>query len=314
MPHETILKILERMNKKRVNFFIDLQSICKGFYNKDIVMYEISEYATNNAISDKLITELKEYLNGLYFKYKPYDPFFVIFYDDGYNSQAKTINTAYKSGRTTLNMFLDSDHDAELFRQIKKYYFERIAVDFKKPEICEPIYLRQWESDMIPHYCIMNNLFDSHEADVLNIILSTDKDLLQSCKYPNTIQVCTTFRTGQSGKKEIHFGLYDKNNAPEYVYENFKKGIVTAEHIPLILAIAGDDSDNIKGIKKGIGKAHAIKMIEQFNIPTKIHEIRQQLDKMPEVIQEHFDKLCENLKLIDFEEQITRVPQAALKI
>jgi hypothetical protein len=310
--YDTVTKILQTMNKKRLNIFIDLQSICTGFYNKNIILYEIGEYATTNKISNKLLIELKEYLNNLWYKFKQFDPYYILFYDNGYNTQGKVINNAYKEGRTNLETILDEDQqNVEIFRQIKRYYFETINVEFKKPNICSVAYLRNYESDLVPHYCITNNIFDSHDPDILNLILSTDKDLLQTCKFTNTIQCCTTFKNTKDGKR-INMRVFDKLNAISYIYENFKPGKLTAEHIPLVLAIAGDGSDNIYGIQKGIGNAGAVKLIDHYNIPTKIYEIKNQINRMPEVIQNNLNKLIENLKLIDFDEQISRTPKQIL--
>lgn len=311
LKYSLILEIAQRLEKKRVNFFIDLQSIAKGFYNKDVILVEIGRYATDGRVSDILLHELRDFLNGIFMQFKQYDPFFILAYDDGYCQQQKVIDAAYKSGRSTINMIMDSDNDIELFRQIKHYYYQKIKQVFTKKDISKVYYLKEYESDLIPHYCIINGLFDSDQPDVLNIILSVDKDLLQTCKFNNTIQCVTSFKPNQNiskGGYQINFDVYDNENAISYINKKFKRGILTAEYIPMILSISGDKADAIPGIR-GIGPTKASELIINHSIPPTIDQLKLEVNKMPEIIKNHIDLITKNYKLISFEEQIKRVPK-----
>lgn len=312
IKYSLILEILQKLNKKRINFFIDLQSIAKGFYNKDVILVELGRYATEGKVSDILIQELRDFLNGLYVQFKIYDPFFVLAYDDGYCQQQKIIDSSYKSGRSTLNLIMDSDNDIELFRQIKKYYYQKIEQMFSKKDLSKVYYLREYEADLIPYYCIVNDLFDSSQNDVLNVILSVDKDLLQVCKFTNTIQCVTSFKPSQDRHKggyQIQFDAYDNENAISYIDKKFKRGILTAEYIPMILAIGGDKADDIKSIKKGIGLVTAIDLIINHSIPSSVSELRLVINSMPDVIKNNIDIIERNYKLVSFEEQLKRIPR-----
>lgn len=304
LPFAQILEILKVNNKKKVNIFIDLQSICKGFYNRETVLIEIGKFVENNNISDMLIDELCSYLNNIYMKLRYYDPYFVIFYDDGFNQQNKSILSGYKSGRMVRHNVLDDEHK-EIFKQIKTYYFNKIEWLFKKPDLSHVFYLKQYESDFIPHYCIMNNLFDSNNNDVLNVILSVDKDLLQTTKFTNTIQSISNFKR-KDGQNKLTFNIYDNNNAIQYLHDKFKVGILTAKYIPLILSIAGDNSDSVPGIK-GIGVVKACDLIINNNIPSTINEIRNNLTNMPKLIQDNFKLIENNMYVTCFEEQLRRI-------
>ncbi len=309
IKYSLIFDILKKFNKKRINIFIDLQSIAKGFYNKDVILVEIGRYATENKISNILIDELRVFLNELYVHFKIYDPFFIIAYDDGYCKQQKVIDSSYKSGRTTQNIIIDHNQEIELFRQIKQYYYHEIEKQFTKKDLSQVFYLREYESDVIPYYCIVNGLYDSDHEDVLNIILSVDKDLLQTCKFNNTIQCITSFkqRTDRGGF-QIQFDAFDNDNAISYINKKFKRGILTAKYIPMILSISGDKADEIPGIS-GIGPTKAIELIINHSIPSTISELKRDKHNMPKIIIDNFDRICHNYRLISFDEQLTRMPK-----
>lgn len=316
LKYSLIFQILIELKKKRINFFIDVQSIAKGFYNKDVILMEIGRYATDGRPSDIFIQEMRSFLNNLYFRYKSYDPFFVLFYDDGYCQQNKAIDATYKSGRLTLDLIVDNNEEVELFRQLKKYYFEKMKDFFTKKDLSKVYYLREYETDFIPEYCIVNNEYDSSEPDVLNVILSTDKDLLQTCRFNNTIQCITSFKANQDRAKggyEIQFDVFDNNNAVCYLSKKLKRGILTAEFIPMILAIAGDKADEIRGIKKGIGLVHAVNLLVNYSIPPDIHSLRNNLINMPDIIRDNFKIIEKNYKMTSFEEQLKRVPKHIFK-
>jgi hypothetical protein len=283
LDYNKIFRILSVLEKKRVNFFIDIQSITTGFYNKNNVFMELSYYVDNGKVSDTLIQELRAFLNGLYKSFKRYDPFFVLFYDDGYCEQNRAIYSDYKGKRNNISTVLMFDEQVELYRQI-----------------------RQYEADLIAHYCIMNSLFDSQDLDVLNIILSNDKDLLQTCKFPNVVQCTVTYNLTKSPEHRTPCRIFDDQTAMSYIHKSIKKGSLSSKYIPMLLSITGDVSDHIPGIEN-IGPVKARDQILNWNIPPTIEQLRPILKQTSTIIQENFDLICRNFKLIDFEKQIERV-------
>jgi len=307
LDYKQLFKILSDLNKKRVNFFVDIQSIATGFYNKNNIFMEINHYVDHNrTVSNVLIQELREFLNTLYRRFKKYDPYFVLFYDDGYCQQNRAIYSNYKHGRSNIKTVLMHDEQVELYRQIKKYYFDLIEERFTKPDISKVFYLRQYEADFVPHYCILKGLYDGQDSDVLNIILSSDKDLLQTCKFQNTIQCTVTYHSSKEGKDRVPCRIFDNLTALNYIHQKIKRGVLTAEYIPMLLSIAGDVSDQIPGIKN-IGPIKAFEQIVNWNIPPSIDKLRPVIGQMSTLIQDHFDLITRNFKLIDFEKQIERV-------
>jgi 5'-3' exonuclease len=157
-------------------------------------------------------------------------------------------------------------------------------------------------------------LFDSNDVDVLNVILSVDKDLLQTCRFKNTIQCITSFKPNQNKVKggfQIQFDIFDDSNAVCYLNRKLKRGILTAEFVPMILAIAGDKADNICGLNK-IGPVRASELIINYSIPSKIYSLKNNIMNMPQIIRENYNLIEKNYKMISFEEQIKRIPKHIL--
>lgn len=306
IDYSKLFRILEVLKKRRVNFFVDLQSIATGFYNKNNVFMELSHYVDNNQVSDTLIQELRDFLNKLYHSFKNYDPYFVIFYDNNYCQQNKTIFTDYKCARSNIKMVLMHDEEVELFRQIKRYYYKEIEEKFTKKDLSKVYYLHEYEADFIPYYCIINELFDSKDTDVLNIILSNDKDLLQTCKFTNTVQCTVTYNKKNRVEQRTPCRVFDDSNAIQYIKNTLKVGMLSAKYIPMLLSISGDRSDDIPGVNN-IGPVKAFDLIVNNNIPHRIEEVKSNFSLMPEVIKSNIDLIERNFKLIDFGKQIERL-------
>ena len=305
-----ILEILKKNKKEKINFFIDLNSICKGFYKPETVLYEIGEYIERGEVSRQLLHELKNWLNSLYVSFKEFDPFFILFYDDGKCLQNRLVMNTYKNGRSIHNLIIDDDtKTTELFRKIRKWYYLKIKEEFEKTDVSSVQYIPDYETDVVPHYCIQYNVFDSSDKNVLNVILSVDKDLLQTCEFSNTIMCATSFRNNKNiGKFEIDLRIFNKNNAISYIYSKFSVGILTAKYIPLILALSGDKSDEIPGVS-GIGVSKAIKILTENKIPYNPLNFQANFKELPEIIKKNINVILRNYKLISFEEQIKRLPR-----
>lgn len=303
IPFEGIKNILINGNYKKIVFFIDFQSICVGLHVKSNIFFELNYYIDNNRqVSKTLITEYKDFLNNLYSIYKRYNPFFVTFYDDGKNIQNSSINSKYKEKKLSMSDIVADDDDLVLHYKIKEYYFNYINEKFTINNIGKVFYLKEYESDFIPYYCIKNNLYNSADISTLNIILSVDKDLLQCCQFNNTIQ-CTNryFPSKTDNKKEIK--IFNDENAIKYLDE--KLDGLSSKYIPLILSISGDVADNINGIP-GYKYIKAVKLIKSYNLPSTINEIKQ-LKIIPTDILNNINTVENAFRLIDFNEQLTRV-------
>jgi len=303
IDQKSVHDILKKNNCSNIILYIDIMSIARGFYNKNTLLFEIDYYITNNKqISNFFILELKDFLNNLYKSFRYYNPKFIIFFDNGQCKQNSDLSKEYKLGRSNKINLIVEDDEIELLRIIKRYYYNIIEQEFNKPKLSAVINLKEYEADFIPYYIINKNLINSSSDSTLNIILSLDKDLLQTCKFTNTIQLISLYKN-----KSLQLKTYYNENAIEYFYKTFKRGFLTAKHIPLMLALAGDKADHVDGIK-GIGYAKAHDLIIKYELDPEIGIAT----KLPSELEPYRDLIVKNYNLINFESQITRIPQLLL--
>lgn len=304
IPYNLINEALK--NYKNLVIFLDLNSIARGFYNRDVILSELNNYVESKQLPTLLIKELKEFLNNLHSSYKRFNPKFCIFYDLGFNEQNKSVSNSYKINRTNeTKTYLIDDEERALYYQIKQYYFEEINKQFNIKGLCKVVYLNEYESDFVPFYFI--NKYDfTKDPNTMNLILSVDKDLLQCCQLPNTFQAISVYLKSEG---RIDSVLYNDVNAVKYLSKTFQPdNVITSKYIPLILALAGDKSDGIDGIKKGLGVVSVIKMIKLYNLPFDFNTTQT----LPNDISPYKLNIQTNLSLTSFERQISRIPQQVL--
>ena len=97
IPYNKIFEVLNIGNYSRIIFHIDLASISRGFYNKQVIEYEISEYIETRKMPSYFLIESKQFLNLLYSRFSQYNPLFNIFYDDGLCNQNRSLYNKYSS-------------------------------------------------------------------------------------------------------------------------------------------------------------------------------------------------------------------------
>ena len=304
IPYKVIKEHLYAGRYKNVIFHIDLPSIARGFYNKDVVQYEITNYIQTQQNPILFFTEAKEFLNKIYEQFSSFNPKFNIFYDNGECKQNKSIYNGYKNRSSAASKLMLEDVELELYHQIKGYYYSAFVERFTN-SISKVTYFQEYEADFIPWIVISKNIWNSAQPDTFNVILSTDKDLLQCCQFKNCIQTMTLYSPRES---KIIFNVYDDNNAISQIYEKFERGILTSQYIPLMLALGGDKADKIPGIPK-VGPAGAYKLILNNNLPPAIHD----MTPLPTSLEEHRQLIVRNYKLISFEEQVKRIPLNVLE-
>jgi len=297
--YNDIYNIIDALKVNTIIFYIDILSIAKGFYNKSTVSYEVSHYLDTKKPPDFFINEMRGFLNNLYKRFDGLSRKFILFYDYGICKQNKSIDKSYKATRGRAeDYYLLDNQELELMRQIRNYYLQKSEEVFTKPGLSTVINTKEFESDFIPHYVISNNLLPNiQQTTILNVILSHDKDLLQTTEFPNTIQYISRYLN-----KNLLFELYHRDNAISYFYKKFKRGILTAKYVPLLLSLAGDKSDNIVGIKN-IGYTRAYNLIIKYKLPYEVNEYTE----LPDEIRAYKDQIIKNYKLTSFDEQIKRI-------
>jgi len=305
IPYKTIHTILERGGYNHVIFYIDLPSICRGFYNKRVIDIELGNYFETQKLPELFFNEARIFYDGILNQFYKYNPRFITFYDSGECLQNKVLYNAYKGERSKMiETILMEDTERELFKRIKNYYFEEFIPRFNIQNLSRVIYTGEYEGDFVPYYIISNGLMRSGLKSTLNVVLSLDKDLLQTCVYRNTLQ-CATLYKKSTGKLEFH--TLSDDNAISYIYKKFKRGILTSCYIPLILSLAGDKADNIPGIPR-VGDANACKIIVENGMDPYFTET----SPLPSKYEKYRNMILKNFKLISFDEQLTRIPNSFL--
>lgn len=298
IPHHLIKQKLDLKKYNQINFFIDIQSIARGFFNKNVIQMEVTNYMESRNPPKLFTEELQIFMKTLYEYYSNYNIKFVIFYDVGNDNQNKSIDSSYKDDRGgVLDLILD-DEQQQLFRQIRQYYFEDVNAKFNIDKICSIIYLKNVETDFVPFYAINNGYLNSQKDTTCNIILSIDKDLLQCCKFSNTYQPISLYKN-----KQIDMQIYDNYNAIVYLNEKIKPGLLGAEYIPLLLALSGDKADHVPNLYRGLGIQKAIQIIVRNNMPP----IFNSSFKLPLELEVYKTQLLKNLSITSFELQIKRI-------
>ena len=306
-----ILEFIEKNNFSKINFFIDFLSVSRGIYNSKILSSTIISENENLWFKETI-----NFINWLKKYFEKFEPFFIIFSDEGIYSYHLKKYPEYKSNRSEIGYLtvdktftLDLKNSVQILKKItflKFYEFMEKSADFVF------IKLKDEESDIVPFVFYKNDFLETAVPDTLNIILSTDKDLLQNLKFKNFIQIIRKKEKGKfiteifNFKNSIYY-LVGKNRKEklEKFYEN------TAEFISYFLAIGGDKSDGISGVPKIGYKTLYSEIIKFFknnenNFSEKINlEFFLELPKIKRIIFENpkIKKLIlKNFELVDFGE------------
>ena len=288
-----IYELLEKRDYKTVTFFIDVSSVSRGIYSSKLITPHIF---SNN--KDIWFNEIVKYIDWLRNKFKKFDPFFILFYDAGVYKYHLSIYPEYKATRSSIGyVTIDKYFSVDLFNAmqvLKKYTYAKLYTELNNKEDIVSIYLKEQEADLIPHYVISKNFLDTKEEKNLNVILSSDKDLLQTTKFGNTIQILTRKKRGAFTTE-----IYNRRNSLKQLIDKDPMQPYFSDWIPIFLSIAGDKSDNIPGIPKIGYKTLYNKLVKHSITSPDLQDVINELN-----LTNHEDIINRNFKLVDFETQI----------
>lgn len=313
---KSFLKVEQEMNyKNRLNVFFDMKNllglsfmeqIMAGLYNNSQV-YNL----TDMSIFVSFMNHLKRMKEFLYQFYPVVN--FIYFMDNGESKYHKHHHIGYKANRTVTTKLTE-----DVVKGFMEIYHTNLNITKKVMNKIKDAYLvclEQLESDFIPYYVIneMNDISDSS----INIVFSNDKDMYQCINLDNTYCYVKNY------SKKTDYILTKENAVKYYLKDKTLNGDVIGvlKYFDLLLALAGDTSDGIDGIK-GVGPKSAYKIIihllQEKILPQDNKLFIRQLYsnenifknnilnmhdriKLVNKVKENIDKVIRNIKLTSYE-------------
>jgi DNA polymerase-1 len=166
-----------------------------------------------------------------------YHPDYVIWINDAGDSGRTGIYPEYKSTREKLDEAMQQDFDLALT------HVESLLAAFRVPKVA----VQGWEADDV----IGTLVAKAREQDVETVIVSGDKDLYQLIE-PGVFLL----NPGRGGPAGVEESWVDETNASE------RLGVMPRQVVDY-LALVGDSSDNVPGVK-GIGDKGARQLLAEY--------------------------------------------------
>jgi len=244
--YEYLDNIVSFTGRRKLNLYIDVKGCAQALFQEWAVKHLIFNSEGGRSVDTSLFSAIMDFIgfHKLYAKKRQLDLNMYFFMESGKSKYHMDIYDQYKSNRVSGDFFGLDMEKKELFHTIlDKNYFVTEKVANRIPGVCF-IRLERMEADFIPWYLMKYSLPKEDVESSLNVIYSTDKDMLQCLDAPNIFQFYRHYKTV---KMISHQDIYSHWLKEEYETED------PAEWFPLALSILGDDGDGFKGIK-GVGQ------------------------------------------------------------
>jgi len=252
--YEYLDNVLSATGRKRMNLYIDVKGCAQALFQQWAVEYILNASKSSRTVDTSLFAAIIEFVSfhKLYAKKRGVELNMYFFMEQGSSSYHKDIFKDYKKNRKLGDFFGLDDATRELFFKIlEKNYFVSDRVLNRIPNTTF-IRLEYLEADFIPWYLMKRALPKEDVDSAVNIIYSTDKDMLQCVDAPNVFQF---YRHYKSVEMITQQGIYKRWIKEDIQTED------PAEWFSLMLAIIGDSGDGIEGVK-GIGSKSLMKIFD----------------------------------------------------
>lgn len=288
-------------NIKQLNIFVDLKNCLTGMYYEE----SLSSMVSSNMGSNQPIGDLvSSWFDFVMFHYKymvrikmPIHIF--CFADVGKSEYHHNIYKEYKQSRSITNWKTLSAFEEDASKAIIKKNIESICNCSNKLYNCHGIYLNYCESDFVPHYLIKNHF---NNGDFLNVIYSSDNDMIQSTILTNTL---VFFRKNKDNKQ-----FFDSSNwSVRYKVEDINLPISSCIFLK---CLNGDTSDDIPGVK-GIGPKKASDILKCVGEVESLDDFKKKLEenytneKIKKLIIDNWDIMERNYKLMSYDAIIDNI-------
>jgi len=286
--------VIAQYQPKQVNVFVDLKNCMGGLH--------LDEAAKNvllaNENSKGPVTDIySSWLDFVTFHYQYMfknvcNMHLFMIADTGKSQYHQDIYKDYKCNRAITSYKTLSIMEQDQIRSIIKNNLEVIMKTSHHLFNMHDVYLFYCESDFCPHYYIQKQYQDEK---FLNIIYSSDKDMLQTLVYPNTVQFV---RHGRENKMWLN----------QY---NWHERLKLEEHMPVgnyvyMKSLMGDAGDNVPSVP-GIGLKSAYSLVKNATLSSlddlKTHIELQAKKKNTKAFKvlDHWQDVERNYKLVGFD-------------
>lgn len=290
-------------NPKQINVFLDLRNSLSSIYIDDVVtgMLEV----TNHTHAPNLMIFLS-WLDFVQFHYNfmmknECNVHIFTFADTGDYLYHKSIYKNYKANRCVTKSRSDSETAKNELQKMILKNIETIMKASNNLFNTHGVYLKYCESDFVPHH-IISKKFKSD--DYLNVIYSSDRDMIQTLKFPNTVQI---MKKSSGERKFVTYNNWeecydiDKMDVNSYIF---------------MKAIMGDTGDGIDGVA-GLGPKKSAKLIKEIGSIKNFKDFQNKLveeshhetsiGKYAVKASNAIDVLYRNYRLMSFEELINNL-------
>jgi len=258
-PSSDISKYMK--NKHVVHVYVDLKNAMTSLFIKEVSDNIVSNSEINN-ITDSTIFQSCLYYSAYWKNYcskMGLDCKVFFCTDVGKSMYHRSILKSYKHRRD----ITDTSAIGIIDIKLKEIRDKNFLVSDNIINRLRDVYfftLRYLESDFLPHYLIYHKF--KEVQDCLHVIVSSDKDLMQSLTHPNIIMISKSSGVRHVTDYTSFLHRYAHTNSlSENVKENMMRisSELDSKLFPFIMSVVGDDGDDIPGIK-GIGPMKSIKM------------------------------------------------------
>ena len=295
--------IISLSTKNRVNIFVDLKNAAQSLYQEWAIKTLIEQSRGSTTVDVSIFEAFLSFVDfhKTYARKRNIDLKMIFNMEQGKSGYHIDLLPTYKSNRNVNFLNLDTT-DLNIFETLKAKNFSVIDKAGNAIKDVTVISFKFLEADFIPYYIINN--FWKDEQNCVNIIYSMDKDMLQ-CINKNT---CQFFKHGQDKR------IYDINNVSYRWFKDKRVDFLTAETIPMFLALVGDISDTIPKVLDRCGDVSAGKIMSEIFQKTNMTEIYENIlkkesifkkfdgtnSKELNILKNREDILIRNLKLTSF--------------
>jgi len=323
-PHKYALNEIEErallLNKEKIRMFIDLRNSIPVFFDENATKLLLKDPKLSILQFVDSVLLFMDYISHI-FTQLPVE--FIFFYEKGRSEYHKSLNKEYKSNRQGAYLILSPD-EVEKAKDLNIKCFDALYSMFENFSGIGVFKLNYFEADFIPHY-IINVLDDMYENNTryFNVILSNDKDMFQTNKSDlSTVCLRKEYRKKATSVIDFNNMYSELIKDKDAIIENTDKNFIAD-----ILALSGDESDGVKGIK-GIGYKTAfnifkhiqLRLNEIYNKYESFEDLEKDFDKLPtrtktaiKKIFDNKDHVENNLKQVDYDIIKEHIPFKTLK-